>query len=188
MELPQFQSTFAPGAAEARRAPRLSSRTWQVLNLVQRSALWPEAWRRRLLKWAGCRLAPGATIREDVYIAGPGLRMAAGTYVNVGCLLDVNAPIHIGEGARLGPRVMILTGTHEYEPSVMRRSVHGRDLRLPVTIARGCWIGMGAIIMPGVTVAEGCVIGAGAVVLNSTEPNGLYVGNPARRVRDLPVA
>ncbi len=44
---------------------------------------------------------------------------------------------------------------------------------------------MGAIIMPGVTIAEGCVVAAGAVVTRSTEPNGLYAGNPAVRKKDL---
>jgi maltose O-acetyltransferase len=38
-----------------------------------------------------------------------------------------------------------------------------------------------------VTVGDGCVIAAGAVVAKDCEPNGLYVGVPARRARDLPV-
>jgi maltose O-acetyltransferase len=38
-----------------------------------------------------------------------------------------------------------------------------------------------------VTVGEGCVIGAGAVLLSSTDKNALYVGVPARKVKDLPV-
>ncbi|WP_249354641.1 DapH/DapD/GlmU-related protein [Rhodococcus sp. USK13] len=52
-------------------------------------------------------------------------------------------------------------------------------------VGDGCWIGAGAIILPGVTVGEGCVVGAGAVVTRDCSPNGLYVGSPARRVRDL---
>ena len=39
--------------------------------------------------------------------------------------------------------------------------------------------------MPGVTISKGCVIGAGALVKESTEPNGLYVGCPAKRVKEL---
>lgn len=34
-------------------------------------------------------------------------------------------------------------------------------------------------------VKSGCVIGAGALVKNSCESNGLYVGIPARRIKDL---
>jgi acetyltransferase-like isoleucine patch superfamily enzyme len=54
-----------------------------------------------------------------------------------------------------------------------------------VRIGNGCWIGAGVTILPGVTIGEGCVIGAGSVVTRSTEANGLYVGMPARRVREL---
>lgn len=40
--------------------------------------------------------------------------------------------------------------------------------------------------MPGITIAEGCIIAAGAVVIRDTEQNGLYAGNPAKGVKDLP--
>jgi len=38
--------------------------------------------------------------------------------------------------------------------------------------------------MANVTVAKGCILGAGGVLTKSTEPYGLYVGVPARRLRD----
>lgn len=56
---------------------------------------------------------------------------------------------------------------------------------MTTTVGDGCWIGANATILPGVTVAPGCVIAAGAVVTKDTEPDGLYAGVPARRVRDL---
>jgi acetyltransferase-like isoleucine patch superfamily enzyme len=40
-------------------------------------------------------------------------------------------------------------------------------------------------VLPGVTVAAGCVTAAGAVVAADTEPDGLYAGVPATRIRDL---
>jgi acetyltransferase-like isoleucine patch superfamily enzyme len=58
-----------------------------------------------------------------------------------------------------------------------------------VNIGRHVIIGTGAIVLPGVTVAEGCSIGAMSLVSKSTEPWGIYMGNPARkffsRERDL---
>jgi acetyltransferase-like isoleucine patch superfamily enzyme len=187
MHISQFPNTASPPIRESEAAPKRRYRGWRLINTLQRWGALSDDWRHSLLRRAGCDLHDTATVREDVFIGGPGLRMDANSYVNVGCLLDGCASIHIGEGARLGPRVMVLTGTHEYQHSVLRRSLTGRNINLPVAISRGCWIGIGAIIMPGVTVAEGCIVGAGAVVLKSTEPNGLYAGNPARRVRDLPV-
>ncbi|WP_420230511.1 acyltransferase [Psychrobacter sp. ER1] len=53
-----------------------------------------------------------------------------------------------------------------------------------VTLKRQVIVGAGSIIMPGVTIAEGCSIGAMTLVNKSTEAWGIYVGNPARRVKD----
>ncbi len=39
------------------------------------------------------------------------------------------------------------------------------------------------IVPPGVTIAPGCVVAAGAVVTKDTEPDGVYAGGPAGRVR-----
>ena len=35
---------------------------------------------------------------------------------------------------------------------------------IPVHIGRNCWIGAGAIILPGVTIGDNTVIGAGSIV------------------------
>ncbi len=54
-----------------------------------------------------------------------------------------------------------------------------------VTIGDYSWIGLGVTILPGVHIGRGCVIGAGSLVTKDTEENSLYVGSPARKVRDL---
>ncbi len=56
----------------------------------------------------------------------------------------------------------------------------------PVTIERFASVGVNSVIMPGVTVGEGCVIGAGSVVTKSTEPWSVYIGAPAKKVKDRP--
>jgi len=43
----------------------------------------------------------------------------------------------------------------------------------------------GVIILPGVTIESGCVIGVGSIVTKNCEANGVYVGNPAKRVKNL---
>lgn len=39
--------------------------------------------------------------------------------------------------------------------------------------------------MPGITINEGCIIGAGSIVTKNCEVNGVYVGQPAIRIKDL---
>lgn len=50
-------------------------------------------------------------------------------------------------------------------------------------IADGVWIGMRAMIMPGVTIGEGAVIAAGTVVTKDVAPYAVVGGNPAREIK-----
>jgi len=54
-----------------------------------------------------------------------------------------------------------------------------------IVVGDGTWIGANVVILPGVTIGAGCVTGAGSVPAGDYRPDGLYVGVPARRVRDL---
>lgn len=56
---------------------------------------------------------------------------------------------------------------------------------MPVHIGVNCWIGAGAIIMPGVTIGDNVVIGAGSVVTRDIPSNVVAVGNPCRVMREV---
>jgi acetyltransferase-like isoleucine patch superfamily enzyme len=81
-----------------------------------------------------------------------------------------------------GVGVVLAAGGHNIS-GPERRALGPNDA--PVVIGAGSWLGARVVVLPGVHVAPGCVVGAGAVVTRDTEPNGVYVGVPARRVRDL---
>lgn len=55
------------------------------------------------------------------------------------------------------------------------------------TIGNNCLVGMGSIVLDDVVTEDFVMIGAGSVVTpgKRLESGGLYVGSPARRVRDL---
>lgn len=55
------------------------------------------------------------------------------------------------------------------------------------TIEDKCLIGMGATILDNAVVGSGCIIAANALVLSGSrlEPNGVYAGVPARRVKEV---
>ena len=50
-------------------------------------------------------------------------------------------------------------------------------------IGKNCWIGAGAIILPGVTIGNGVIVGAGAIVTNDVPDYAVVGGNPARVIR-----
>ncbi|AYO14027.1 N-acetyltransferase [Vibrio owensii] len=63
-----------------------------------------------------------------------------------------------------------------------------------VTIGSDCFVGHGVMFAndlfkdgkPDVNICEGVVIGAGSVVTKDITEKGIYAGNPAKKLRDLP--
>lgn len=105
-----------------------------------------------------------------------------GSSINYKCFLDLGNDIAIGKNCNIAYQVTFVNSTHEVG-STQRRA--GRNVSLPIIVKDGCWIGANATIMGGVTIGEGCIIGTGALVIKDCEPNGLYIGFPAKRVKDL---
>lgn len=54
-------------------------------------------------------------------------------------------------------------------------------------IGDNCLIGMGAIVLDNAEIPSGCIIAAGALVLSNAklEPDSLYAGVPARKIREV---
>ena len=50
-------------------------------------------------------------------------------------------------------------------------------------IGPDCWIGHGALILPGARLGAGVIVGAGAVVSGEVPPCAIVAGNPARVIR-----
>ncbi len=55
-----------------------------------------------------------------------------------------------------------------------------------IVLKKGCHIGMGTILMPGVTVGEGAIVGAGSVVTKDIPDWSIAVGNPAKVIKQIP--
>ncbi len=153
------------------------------VNVVAKSPAITDSLRCKILRLSGMeintkRIKPGLTIRgKDLVIEGDSL-------INYNCFIDASAPVTIGKTVSIAFGVMICTSTHEIGKETDKA---GKTLRLPVKIEDGCWIGANSTILPGVTVGKGCIVAAGYTVTKDCEPNGLYAGVPAKRIKDLPV-
>jgi maltose O-acetyltransferase len=154
-----------------------------VNNVVAAGYVVPVKWRVAMMRFAGIEVGDGTEVKSRCTIAGPGkVSFGASGYVNFGCMFDATGDISIGDRVYIAPGVSIGTCTHDVGPANQRA---GRRFSDAVRIGDGCWIGMNVTILPGVTIAAGCVVAAGAVIAHDCEPNGLYGGVPARRVREL---
>jgi len=122
---------------------------------------------------AHASLWPMTVVRGDVNH----IRIGARSNVQDGSVLHVSRPfpgraagwpLEVGEEVTIGHQVVI----------------HG------CTIGNRCLIGIGSIVLDGVVVEDEVMIGAGSVVTPGKRlvSRGLYLGNPARRVRELTAA
>jgi acetyltransferase-like isoleucine patch superfamily enzyme len=86
--------------------------------------------------------------------------------------------LEIGDYSDIGPNAGILTANH------LKLDLRAHLPSPPVVIGKYCWIGMGAIVLPGVTLGDFTVVGAGSVVTKSF-PDGYCVigGNPAKVIK-----
>ncbi len=80
------------------------------------------------------------------------------------------------------PHVTVATAAHPILPELRERAL---QYNMPVRIGRNCWIGAGAVILPGVTIGDNTVIGAGSVVTKDIPANVVAVGNPCRVLREI---
>lgn len=98
----------------------------------------------------------------------------------------------IGKGVRLLGRV---DGVNPHLVSIGDYSVIGAQSALlthdpvkggqPVSVGSFCYLGYGALILPGVSLGDGCIVGAGAVVTRSIPAGSVVAGNPARVLRSV---
>lgn len=131
-----------------------------------------------------------AEIGEHCYIEPPFYANWGGKYVHFGdhvyCNFAVtmvdDTHIYIGDNTMIAPNVTIATAGHPILPE-LRRS--GYQYNMSVKIGKNCWIGAGAVILPGVTVGDNTVIGAGSVVTKDLPDNVVAVGNPCRVLRPI---
>ena len=88
--------------------------------------------------------------------------------------------ITIGKGCYIAKNVGIITVNHDINNPELHQNPKN------VILGDNCWIGMNAMILPGVELGAHTVVGAGAVVTKSY-PEGycILVGNPAKKIKDI---
>jgi acetyltransferase-like isoleucine patch superfamily enzyme len=102
---------------------------------------------------------------ETPFTCDYGYNITIGSHVAVGrnCHINDVCEVKIGDHCVIGPNVNIYTATMSTDPK-RRMGGQGPQTGKPVVIEQDCWIGGGAIILPGKTIGKGATVGAGSVV------------------------
>lgn len=133
-----------------------------------------------------CFIGNHASIREGAMI-GARCVIGDGVAISYDAVLEddvkVQSGTHITGGTFVGRGSFI--GINVTTSNDKRREIVDYEF-VGVTapwIGRGCLIGSGACIIPGVRIGDGAVIGAGALVTKDVPAGGIVLGTPAT-VRD----
>ncbi len=81
--------------------------------------------------------------------------------------------VHVGADSVVTTGVVILT--HNY--------VLGHGVHVDTRVGSNVFLGVNAILLPGVTIHDNVIVGAGAVVTKDVPSNCIVAGNPARAIR-----
>jgi maltose O-acetyltransferase len=85
----------------------------------------------------------------------------------------------------IGPHTIIATDVRIIAHDAAIKRLTGYTEVRPVTIGERCYIGAGAIVLPGSVIGDEAIIGAGALVRGEIPSRTLAVGTPARVIADI---
>lgn len=131
-----------------------------------------------------------AEIGENCYVeppfhsnwGGANIHFGKNIYVNFNLTCVDDTYIYVGDYTMFGPNVTIATAGHPILPELREK---GYQYNMSVRIGKNCWIGAGAIILPGITIGDNVVIGAGSVVTKDLPSSVVAVGNPCKILRKV---
>lgn len=98
------------------------------------------------------------------------------------CVLYGQGGLSIGNHNNVAAQTVFATVQHD--DNVLDRPMSQTAISGPITLEDDVWIAANVTITMNTRIATGCVIGANSVVTRDTQPMGVYVGAPARRLRD----
>ena len=105
-----------------------------------------------------------------------GNRTAPG--LNAHCYIQGRNGIDIGHNVRVGPGVGLIGANHDLDD--YDRWPGGPSLK----IGNNVWIGMNAVVLPGITIGNNVAIGANSTVNKDIPSNSIAAGNPCRIIRE----
>ena len=140
--------------------------------------------RENMLKEMFVEIGEGCYIEPPLHTNWGGKHVHFGkmVYANFNLTMVDDTHIYVGDYTLIGPNVTIATAGHPIDPDLRAKAYQfNRSIR----IGNNCWIGAGAIILPGVTIGDNTVIGAGSVVTKDIPSGVVAVGNPCRVLREI---
>jgi putative colanic acid biosynthesis acetyltransferase WcaF len=139
------------------------------------------AWRAFVLSCFGARLGADCHIYPSARIWAPwNLNCESAVAIADGAEIYNPKPVFLGSHSIVSQQAYLCGATHDLDDPefpMISASIH---------VGAFAWICARATVQMGVTVGEGAVLGLGSVATRDLDAWSVYVGIPARRIRDRP--
>lgn len=123
----------------------------------------------------------GLQICKNVHILYPrNISIGRDSYIGYGTWINAMGGLNICDEVMIGPYVKISTGDHTFKDSSFRFGEHNMA---PVSLGTGCWVAASVTITKGTNIGARSVVAAGSVVTKDIEPDGVYGGVPAKKLK-----
>ena len=139
----------------------------------------------KLLKHMGSDIGDKVSISQGVWIDKPhNISIGDNVVLSRDVLITSGGGVSIGKNSMIGYGTKILSANHKI-PEERDKSVRfSGHIFKEVIIEDDVWIGCNCVILPGVIIKKGSIVGAGSIVSKDLDEYGIYVGVPARRIKN----
>lgn len=126
---------------------------------------------------------------DDFCIVSGKVIIGRNVHITPQCLVAGGKPgIVIGDFVALAYGVKVFAQSDDYSGETMTNSTvpkaYKNEVFKSIKVGRQSIIGANSVIMPGANIGEGNAIGANSLVTSNTQDWSIYVGSPAKKLKD----
>ena len=137
------------------------------------------AWRRTLLRLFGAEIGRKVIIRSSAEIIYPWkVSIGENSWIGDRVVLYSLGNIKIGNDTVIPQECYLCSGTHKYNSDDF--DIMSKD----IIIGSKCWIATDVFIAPGIIIGDAAIVGARSSVFTNLDSQKIYVGSPAKFLKE----
>jgi galactoside O-acetyltransferase len=142
--------------------------------------------------YGAAKISIGDHVRiDDFCILSGGGGISIGSYIHIAPNVSLygEAGIVLEDFCGISSRTVLYSATDDYSGASLTNPMIPKEFKptyqaAKIILRKHALIGTNSTILPGVELGEGVAVGAHSLVTKSCDPWGIYVGCPAKRIKD----
>ena len=110
--------------------------------------------------------------------------LLVGNNVTIGenCTIDGSGGLEVGSNVVISDYTCIISHRHLF---VKNKGLSNEYISAKTRVGSYVWLCEGVKVIPGVTICDNVIVGAGSIVTRDIVEEGIYVGIPAKKKKDI---